>query len=117
MIKITRNLEDLKKELNQLGPRKKQKHLNTNDSSGDRLTIPQLKRGKTVMKIVKPSEAPQYQANFNIECMNAEELKVHFHRMRANHKYDKVLELILLAVLPITYVAFTIAIIAVFMSH
>lgn len=100
MIKITRSLEELKKELNQLGPRRKH-----------------IKRGRTVMKIIKPNEAPEFQSQFNAICLETEELKARFHRMRENHKYDNLLTNVALVAVSVTYVLFTIAVITVLMSH
>lgn len=94
MLKITRNLEDLKRELNKLGPR--QKH---------------VKRGKPAMKIIKPTEAASFQANFDRECSEIEEVKDHMHRVRENHKYDEVLERITLTLMPIIYIIWTVAIV------
>lgn len=94
MIKITRNLEEFKREIQKLGPRKKH-----------------IKRGKPVMKIIKPNEASAFQANFNAECRKTEEIKDHVHRVRENHKYDIVLERITLTLMPVIYIIWTVAIV------
>ena len=65
MIRLTRNLEELRLELNKLGPR--QRH---------------YRRGRTVMKILKPYE----QANLNVQCNDALDLKNRFHADRERHK-------------------------------
>ena len=85
MIKITRNLEELKKELSGLGPRKKH-----------------IKRGRTVMKIVKPTEVLEYQSQATARCREATELKEHFHRLREIHKYDRLLDVVLVVTMVVT---------------